>query len=115
LGVDYRKRVVMRMPLDELWDSDGPVAGSRCEQLDRDAIKEIIGRNDTRIVVADIGAPLKWLVGRERFRLWKEEVAPRLAPPWDGWRLESFPGEYCYVASRWVCGGANVILFEKHH
>ena len=53
------------------------------------------------------------------YQFWKLEVKVRLVEPdKDGgvFRLEDFPGEYCFIASEWRDGAeASVILLEKYH
>jgi hypothetical protein len=53
----------------------------------------------------------------DRFAFWKTEVRWRLvAPDADGFHLDDYPGNYCYVATMWKRSStAAVIVLEKHH
>jgi hypothetical protein len=50
-------------------------------------------------------------------RFWKAGVRSRLvAPDADGFYLDDYPDNYCYVAAMWKCPPAtSVIVLEKHH
>jgi hypothetical protein len=71
------------------------------------------------MVVADVGASLKWLPLPECAQFLESELKSHLMDPIRherGFLLEEFPGEYCYVASVWKDrGGRTAILLEKHH
>jgi hypothetical protein len=62
---------------------------------------------------------LKWVSAKECHRFWKEDVKPHLVEPEAarrGFRLEEFPGEYCYVGAEWGAGDkGSVVLLEMHH
>jgi hypothetical protein len=95
------QRLATRLPLAELWDDAGPVAATRLRGLTTADIRELLRAGPVRFVVADVGHPLRWIPVGDRFRFWKEEVKPRVAKA-PRWRLEDFPGEYCYSASEWT-------------
>ncbi|MCA6125858.1 hypothetical protein J6500_28775 [Bradyrhizobium sp. WSM 1704] len=114
--MDVTKRVVTQMPLTELWNEDGPLDVDRVENV---GAAEVVGllRNGATFVVADIGLPLWWISEDDRFAFWKDEVKPRLvASDANSFRLEDYPGNYCYVATIWTSPLlGSMIVLEKHH
>lgn len=63
-------RVVMRIPLDELWDEQGTIVAMRGERLGPDEIAAITRRGPIQFIVADAGLPLHWVPLEERFIFW---------------------------------------------
>jgi hypothetical protein len=91
--MDPRLRIVTQIPLPTVWGPDG---------VDRRLSKQV-------------GLPLRWIEGSDRFEFWKREVAARLADPHSAIDLESFPGEYCYLAHEWAgVDGRAVVLVKLH-
>ena len=71
-----------------------------------------------QFVVANGGGPLRWISIADRFTFWKDEVKPRVVPAdAEGFFLEDYPGEYCYLATEWTrsVAGPTVVLLECHH
>jgi hypothetical protein len=114
--MDTAQRIVTQTPLTELWNTDGPLDACRAENLGETDIKRLL-RNGSSFVVAEAGQPLRWISEGDRFAFWKTEVKCRLvAPDADGFHLDDYPGNYCYVATMWKCPStAAVIVLEKHH
>jgi hypothetical protein len=114
--MDTTQKIVTQMPLIELWNSDGPLDARRAENLGEPEIKRLL-RDGSSFVVADVGLPLRWISEDDRFAFWKAEVKCRLvAPDADGFHLDEYPGNYCYVAAIWKgASSAAIIVLEKHH
>jgi hypothetical protein len=114
--MEPKDRIVTRTPLQELWNEDGDLAATRIGELDRDAIRSLLGRGPVHFVIADVGVQLRWIRPAERFVFWKSEVAFHLA---DGARidLDSFPDGLAYTASEWAgsADGVPIVLLESHH
>ena len=107
-------RIVGEMPLRELWDESGPIAGERGAFLDAEEIRALLRTGPVRFVVADRG-PLRWVSLADCWLFWKSEVRDHLCPdgPID---LGAFTPEYCYFASIWVLAtGEKVVLLESCH
>lgn len=83
----------------------------------RELITELLRDGPVKFVVANCGEHLKWVPVGDRFRFWKDEVKPRLVEPSvERFRLEDFPGEYCYVGTEWAgAGEVPVVLLEMWH
>ncbi len=111
------QRVVIQLPLAELWDNCGPVRAMRSGLVDASQVKQLLRAGSVRFVVADLGNALQWLPTDRIFDFWKAEAAPRLLDPsLTEWDIEALPGEYGYAASLWeVPEGDPVVLFECHH
>ena len=109
------QQVVTRLPLGELWDDAGPVAGVRLRDLTAGDIRALLQAGLVRFVVANIADPLRWVSVGDCFRFWKAEVQRSVADP-AGARPDDFPGEYCYFASEWepVEGLPVVVLSVAH-
>jgi hypothetical protein len=114
--VDTAHKIVTQTPLTELWNSEGPLDARRAENLGEADIKRLL-RDGSSFVIAETGQPLRWISEGDRFAFWKTEVKCRLvSPDADGFHLDDYPGNYCYVAAMWKCAStAAVIVLEKHH
>ena len=110
------QRIVTCTPITELWDSNGPLDAQRVGYVGEAGIKKLL-RDGSSFVVAEPGEPLRWIDMRDRFAFWKNEVRCRLVRlDASGFRLENYPGAYCYVAAEWQCPPSPpVIVLEKHH
>jgi hypothetical protein len=112
------QRIVVSFPLSELWDERGPVAATRGRRLGRVEIAALLTSGPIQFVVANGAAPLQWISIDDRFTFWKDEVKPRVVPAdAEGFYLEDYPGEYCYLATEWTrsIAGPAVVLLECHH
>ena len=105
--------VVITLPLREIWNESGPVAGQRGEYVDREAIRAMLRTGPLRFVVANLGFPLHWVAVDECWSFWKGEVRDCLCP--DGpIYLDDFDHGYCYVASLWgLASGERVVVLEE--
>jgi hypothetical protein len=65
------QRIVTRLPIRELWDATGTLAGGRIRYLDRNMIAELLRKGPVEFVIADCGLHLKWIPADERFTFWK--------------------------------------------
>lgn len=115
--MDPAKRVVTHIPLTELWTKEGRVDAVRGGPLGEAEIAALLRDTPSTFVVASPGEPLRWVAVRDRYDFWKTEVKCRLvARDATSFRLEDFPGSYCYVATEWrTDSGPHVIVLEKHH
>lgn len=112
------QRIVVSMPLDELWDEQGSITARRGRALGQQEIAALLSSETVQFVVANVGSHLRWIPLDDRFTFWKGEVKVRLVPTnAEKLRLEDYPGEYCYVATEWrrPSGQSTIILLERHH
>ena len=113
--MDPSLRIVMRIPMNELWTADGNVTATNQRSLDGNEIASLLRRGTVRFVVADVGKLLRWIPPSDCYEFWKIEVKPRLVET-PTFNLAEFSGVYCYVASEWGDGrSASIVLLEKHH
>jgi hypothetical protein len=114
--MDPVDRIVVSIPLVELWSTSGAVDASPTGRIDEMGIVPLLVSGST-FVVADVGHPLRWISYTERFTFWKTEVKHRLVPSeTTTFCLDNYPGQYCYVAFKWECRpSGTVIVLEKHH
>ena len=113
--MDPSLRVVMQMPLTELWDDAGLVTDVKLRHLSRNDVAAMLRQGRVRFVVANSGEGLKWSPPSECYDFWKTEVKSRIAETGRVF-LEEFPNEYCYVASEWTDNQQSpIVLLEKHH
>jgi hypothetical protein len=115
--MDSAQRIVTDIPLTELWNSKGDAMDAcRAVCVGETDITQLL-RSGSSFVVADVGQPLQWISEANRFAFWKTEVKERLvSPDADGFNLDDYSGNYCYVASVWTfASSAPIIVLEKHH
>lgn len=106
----------MHLPLRELWRDDGFTTTSRGRSLTKDDIADLLRASCVQFVVAEVGAPPRWIQLSDCHQFWKEEVKPHLATDPRA-VLDEFPGSYCYFASEWdnAIGAAPIVVLEKSH
>jgi len=114
--MDIAKKVITKLPLEELWDGKDILNAQRVSRgLNASEITEMIKAGAT-FVVADLGQQPRWIDPAHRFEFWKTEVKSRLAEPDKPAFLDRFSGEYCYLASKWqLADGLPLIVLERHH
>jgi len=110
-------QVVTTLPLRELWLRDGARTSSRMEWLSTEDIRDLLRAGPVTFVVADVGAPLRWIETKDYLQFWKSEIKQHLTNSSEKLFLNDFPDSYCYSASRWEGTGLRypVVLLEKHH
>ena len=110
------QQIVTGTPLTGLWDSNGPLDAKHVGYAGEAEIKKLL-RDGSTFVVAEPGKPLCWIPMRDRLAFWKKEVRRRLVSLGaGGFRLEDYPGNYCYVAAEWQLPSSRpIIVLEKHH
>lgn len=99
-----RQRIVWRTPLEELWDSGGPVPATAGRPLGATEISDLLRTGPVSFVRANVGEPLRWIPESEGFDFWKREVKPHLVPPdkVEEISLDDFEEGYCYLATEWT-------------
>ncbi|MBW7969864.1 hypothetical protein [Bradyrhizobium sp. BR 10289] len=114
--MDIAKKVIAKLPLDELWDEKEVLTARRVSDgLNASEIIEMMQAGAT-FVVADLELRPRWIDPAQRFEFWKTEVKSRLAEPDKPAFLDRFPDEYCYFASKWqLADGLPLIVLERHH
>jgi hypothetical protein len=113
--VDAKLRVVVQLPLRELWRDDGFSTITRGKSLTHDDVRELLASGPVQFVVADVGVAPRWISASECFAFWKNEAKPHLASGANA-SLNDFSGGYCYFATQWEGDAtAPIVLLEKHH
>jgi hypothetical protein len=109
--------LVTRLPLEKLWSDDGECVGATClGAVGRHEITQLLRNGPVLFVVAGVGRHLVWIDRDYCHAFWKREAKPHLAEPEDAIELSNFPGEYAYIARKWIAGWqAPVVVLEKHH
>ncbi len=114
--MDLKLKIVTRMPLEQLWRNDGVLVNSRGQMLTAEEIVLLLRLGPLVFVVADVGFPLTWIESEHCYEFWNKEVKPHLASG-PNFVLKDYPGEYCYVASKWSSAQEPmlIVLLEKQH
>jgi hypothetical protein len=114
--IEREKRVITRLPLEELWSGSADL-GARClGTISREEIAQLLRQGPVLFVVADVGHRPIWIDVDECYPFWKREVKTHLADPDHGIVLESYPDQYAYIARRWATELSHpVVVLEKHH
>lgn len=96
------QRMVVNIPLQEIWNERGVVSTTEVRKLSVDDIANLLRRGKLRCVVANVGLPLHWVSLEDCYEFWKTEVRMRVADPSaEHTYREAFPGRYFYFASEW--------------
>lgn len=110
------KKIVVQLPLTNLWADNEDIFAQRGIYLTKANIREILRKYKVIFVIANVGDKLKWLSYSESFDFWKTELEPHVANDVDRIEIDNFSGNYCYVASEWETGAeTRIILLEKYH
>lgn len=113
--MDPSLRIVVRMPINELWLPEGSLAATKIRSLTSKDIAELLRHGLIRFIVAECGDPLQWIPPPQCYAFWKTEVKPRIVET-EIIYLEEFPGSYCYVASEWTDDQPSpIVLLEMYH
>ena len=114
--MDPAKRIVVSLPLEELWTREGPLMAQKRRDLSLGEIVRLLRAGPVRFVVADLGQPMEWVVEADCFTFWKSEAKRHVVDSVsEGFHLDDFPDQYAYVASEWaVDPGSPIVLLEKH-
>ncbi len=113
--MESKLRVVVKLPLDDLWDDCGPLSHTRVRWLSDKDIREMLRESPPQFVIADVGLPLQWIPRAESFRFWRKAVA-EIAPPSQPASLNDYSGGCCYFAALWQAESApDLIVLERHH
>jgi len=115
--MELNQRIVLQMPLHELWSNCRVASTKKIRSLSADDITDILRLGKTRFVIAKIGEYLKWTPLDESYGFWKSEVKMRVVnPEAEGFYLEHFPEDYCYIAEEWEADeGERIILLMMSH
>jgi hypothetical protein len=120
--MDTANRIVTQLPLPELWDTRGPLTATRQRPLAAGEVAAFLRVNplppSARFVIADVGQPLHWFDCKAMLVFWRETARVRIVEPAEqGFRLEDFAGEFCYLASEWYEEGAEapIVVLEQYH
>ena len=65
------QRIVTKMPLTELWDDGGTLAGERVRNLDQADLVDLLRSGPVQFLVADAGLKLRWIPTPQRCEFWK--------------------------------------------
>ncbi|BDI29998.1 hypothetical protein CCAX7_20490 [Capsulimonas corticalis] len=103
------------MPLDNLWNNDGPLEAVKGRQLSKDDIKGLLRLGPVSFVVVDTGHPMRWIAAKGCFDFWKSEAEVHLHEIARRY-YSDYPEEYFYFAHEWILGdGVRIVVLEKHH
>jgi hypothetical protein len=114
--MNLQLRIVIHIPLAELWTDSHVLAYKRNRYLGREDVKELSATQPLQFVVAVLGEKLKWINEEDMFDFWKNEIKQYILKVDIRIYLDDLPGNYGYFASEWTLEGSPlVILLEKIH
>jgi hypothetical protein len=111
--MDPAHRVVTRLPLEALFTEAGPLKARRQREIGMSDLRERLSLRPL-LVLAEVGRPLSWIPRTRVFDVWNEELRARIVEPGTSFRLEDFPGAYCFRASEWSLEDGSVVLVFEH-
>lgn len=112
------QRLVTQLPLTELWNAIETLQLARKRVVGSEDVAELLRRGSVTFVLAESGQRLTWVLADDGYRFWKDEAKPHLVDAGaaeEGFQLEDFPGDYCYIGSEWEGGPEPVVLLERYH
>jgi hypothetical protein len=110
------KQKIMETPIKDFQLGNNLDSYRRAEWLTKEGIKTILRTGPILFAIADVGHELEIVDSDQCFRFWKTEVEKHLADPSKNSRLEDYPDEYLYFASKWLIENSSlIILLEKQH
>jgi hypothetical protein len=116
--VDPALRIVTRLPLDEIWNDDGPLHARKGELVGSAGIRQFLRIENGAVVEAMIGERMVWHLGEARFKFWKDILRPHLVEPGDA--TEGFVRDdedpLAFIVYEWFVGeGERVLVAEGSH
>ena len=106
------QRVIIRGPLTELWNAEGPLPLRRVRDLDRATIAHLLRVGTPTFVLGHGGEAPRWIPASETFTVWQRVRDLVVAPE----ATYENDGELRYRASEWEgLASGPVVLFEAHH
>ena len=115
--MDPSLRVIMELPLTELWNDQGSVEATRVRNVGIEEVRLLLRGSAVQFIVANCGSPIDWVPLGDAYRFWKTEVKQHLVPTdAEYFRLKDFPDEWCYVGSEWKwASDTPIIVLEVQH
>jgi hypothetical protein len=68
--MDPSKRVVIEIPVKEIWDQDGAIKATRDRNLSADDLKTMLKKFPVEFVITNVRGPLKTIPVDKCFELW---------------------------------------------
>jgi hypothetical protein len=110
------KQTIMETPIKDFQLGDGLDSYRREKRLTKEELKIILQAGPILFAIADVGHELEIINTSKCFKFWKTTVEKHLANPSQLSRLEDYPDEYLYFASKWTAEDLSpIILLEKQH
>ncbi|MFD1872452.1 hypothetical protein [Hymenobacter bucti] len=110
------KQKIMETPIKDFQLGNNLDSYQREKRLTKEELNVILQAGPVLFAVADAGHELEVIDTSQCFKFWKSEVEKHLADPSKLSRLEDYPDEYLYFASKWIAEDSSpIILLEKHH
>lgn len=109
-------RKVMKLPLEELWNSEGTIEAERIQFLVKSKIPAFLKKKNIRLVLARLEYEPIWIEAPDQAEAWKRELRSHVCDKLEeGCSLDEFTGEYFFFASYWETPGKDpIILFEMY-
>jgi hypothetical protein len=110
------QRIVVKIPLDELWTDSAILAHERQEYLTELQVHRLVLKGDIAVAEASCGLKLSWISPNKALEFFKNKVKRHVVDDPDRIILEDYHDQWCYLASKWEhADGQKVILLETYH
>lgn len=110
-------RLVLRIPLEQLWTPEGPANHILLRHLSPDDVESLLKTTpNLRLVEARIAEELRWYP-RGDYKFWRDQARNHAAHPDTSQSLDDFPDSMFYFISEWLDEASQdrILLFELHH
>lgn len=114
--MDLTNKIVTKIPITELWNSELVIATNRNQYLLTQDVNELLKILPFQFVIADVGLHLKWINKEKCFNFWKTVAKNHIVDNIKKIELAICPDNYAFIASKWITDQQDIIvLLEKLH
>ncbi len=115
MEMNIENRIVIQIPLDEVWNDKEVISASRKRYVKKEEVSQILRHSPVRFAIARIGKSLIWIEEEKCYGFWKSEIEANVANPAENIEIDSFPNNFAYLASEWYEESQRpIILLEQY-
>ena len=114
--MELTHKVVLTIPLNELWTDEKHLTLSRGKHLNTKDISDLLRLDRIQFVIADVGLKLNWLALDRCYEDFKTTIRNHLIEDSENINLKLSKDNFAYLATLWENGeDCPIVLLEKYH